>query len=595
MLFGKNIAFILSIVWFAVSGWCVSGHAQVAVDSSFGASQVLKGPGFLVPDSLGKKIGQNLFHSFSEFNLSKGQSVTFTGPDSIDNILGRVTGGENSTVDGLIRSKITGANLYLLNPQGFIFGENAKVDVDGAFIVSSNRQIRLGETGAFDAFEPEQSVLVSAKPEAFGFLGENPAGPIQLNGSRLEFSGKERSLSLIGGGVAVEDQSHVIASEGAGLRVEADSFELGDMSRWGTVTRSEVVAGAVDVDARKVSLTGGLLTSDTYGTGDAGSISIDTDQFMMDIGTGSYSVVRSHTYQSDDGIKDGNGGRIGISADKVLIDAGASLEAESFGDGNTGAIQLVATEIRFEGGGIRSATHSQGKGGVVELKAEVVTLDQRGYLESYNYKQGLAGEIRIKGRDPETWLALKMDNLAVITSANMGEADGGVIDIEAGSIEMKGATIAADAQLAAAPTASGGSIRLKSNRLHLDNYAAITSDTNGQGNAGRIQIESDDIKIECATIASNSLSTDVVLPGGDAGSITIKTGRLEMNTDSLFQRSTIASNTIGLGDGGNIRIEADQISMDGVGILAQWSEHLFSRIESVTSSHEPLAGSGGDV
>ena len=109
----------------------------------------MAGPNFQIPDTLGQTVGGNLFHSFSDFNIQTGESATFTGPDSINNILGRVTVGDASSIDGLIRSEITGANLYLMNPNGFLFGENAKVDVDGAFTLSSRDRINLGKDGVF--------------------------------------------------------------------------------------------------------------------------------------------------------------------------------------------------------------------------------------------------------------------------------------------------------------------------------------------------------------------------------------------------------------------------------------------------------------
>ncbi|HBV31496.1 MAG TPA: hypothetical protein DEB49_03510, partial [Verrucomicrobiales bacterium] len=77
----------------------------MTVDSSFGNAGALAGPNFQIPDTLGNTVGGNLFHSFSDFNIQTGESATFTGPDSINNILGRVTGGDASSIDGLIRSE----------------------------------------------------------------------------------------------------------------------------------------------------------------------------------------------------------------------------------------------------------------------------------------------------------------------------------------------------------------------------------------------------------------------------------------------------------------------------------------------------------
>ena len=137
----------------------VRANPQVVVDNSFGNAGVLNGPNFKIPDTLGKTVGDNLFHSFSEFSLQTGQAATFTGPDSIQNILGRVTGANASEIDGLIRSEIAEANLYLLNPNGFLFGKNASVDVDGAFTLSTRESFNLGEDGSFNAVNPDQSVF----------------------------------------------------------------------------------------------------------------------------------------------------------------------------------------------------------------------------------------------------------------------------------------------------------------------------------------------------------------------------------------------------------------------------------------------------
>ena len=66
-------------------------HADVVLDGSLGSIGPLAGPDFTIDAVDGRTVGANLFHSFSEFNVSSSQSATFTGPASIANILGRVT------------------------------------------------------------------------------------------------------------------------------------------------------------------------------------------------------------------------------------------------------------------------------------------------------------------------------------------------------------------------------------------------------------------------------------------------------------------------------------------------------------------------
>ena len=122
-------------VWFCLAMGQIC-QAQVVTDGTLGQAATLSGPNFQIPSELGKTVGANLFHSFTEFRLQKGQAAVFTGPENVENILGRVTGGKTSNINGLIRSEIAGANLYLLNPSGFMFGKNAEIDVDGGWILS---------------------------------------------------------------------------------------------------------------------------------------------------------------------------------------------------------------------------------------------------------------------------------------------------------------------------------------------------------------------------------------------------------------------------------------------------------------------------
>ena len=124
-------------VFFCFIGTTVFAGAQVVMDSTLGQAGPLAGPNFQIPAKLGKTVGNNLFHSFAEFSLTSDQSATFTGPDSIQNILGRVTGGKASHIDGLLKSEIYGAGLFLMNPNGIVLGKNAKVDVSGSFVLTS--------------------------------------------------------------------------------------------------------------------------------------------------------------------------------------------------------------------------------------------------------------------------------------------------------------------------------------------------------------------------------------------------------------------------------------------------------------------------
>jgi filamentous hemagglutinin family protein len=198
----------LPVFFLAAFFFCVffilspGGYAEVTLDGSLGPQKALTGPDYQIRAEDGTVINQtNLFHSFGTFNIGTNESATFSGPDSISNILGRVTGGAQSWIDGLIRSTIPDANLFLLNPSGVLFGPNASLDVQGSFHVSTADYLRLGEAGVFYADPTRNSILTVDPPSAFGFLGDNP-GVISVQGSNLQVP-EGKTLSLIGGDIDI--------------------------------------------------------------------------------------------------------------------------------------------------------------------------------------------------------------------------------------------------------------------------------------------------------------------------------------------------------------------------------------------------------
>src|SRR3954467_13567874 len=127
---------MLRLVRLSVLLFCASSVlAGVVLDGSFGSSAVLPGPNYMIQAGFGKTVGNNLFHSFNQFNLINSESATFTGPNNIQNIVSRVTGGSPSSIDGKISSDIQGANLFFVNPAGVMFGPHAQLDVSGSLAI----------------------------------------------------------------------------------------------------------------------------------------------------------------------------------------------------------------------------------------------------------------------------------------------------------------------------------------------------------------------------------------------------------------------------------------------------------------------------
>ena len=139
--------------------------AQLVPDSTLGTdnSEVIPLGGQSFQIEGGAKSGSNLFHSFESFSIETGQGVYFANPVAIENILTRVTGGNISDIDGTL-GVLGNANLFLLNPNGVVFGPNARLDIAGSFHVTTTEDIALGDA-VFSAIAPAQSQLLSVSPD----------------------------------------------------------------------------------------------------------------------------------------------------------------------------------------------------------------------------------------------------------------------------------------------------------------------------------------------------------------------------------------------------------------------------------------------
>src|SRR5690242_4245014 len=143
--------------------------------------------------------GTNLFHSFGDFNVPNNNIANFLNNSGLPttNILGRVTGGNISNIFGTIQTTGFGtANLFLMNPAGFLFGPNATVNVGGMVSFTTADYLRLTDNARFNAIPGPADALLTASPvAAFGFLGSNP-GAITVQGSQLTVT-EGTGISLI--------------------------------------------------------------------------------------------------------------------------------------------------------------------------------------------------------------------------------------------------------------------------------------------------------------------------------------------------------------------------------------------------------------
>ncbi|MFM6197216.1 MAG: filamentous hemagglutinin N-terminal domain-containing protein, partial [Planktothrix sp.] len=124
--------------------------------------------------------GENLFHSFEKLGLSKGQILNFISNPTLQNILGRVTGGEPSFINGLIQVTGGNSNLFLINPAGIVFGENASLNIPASFTATTASSIGFGNQNWFQALGENQWQTLVGTPSDFVFNTENPGSLVNL-------------------------------------------------------------------------------------------------------------------------------------------------------------------------------------------------------------------------------------------------------------------------------------------------------------------------------------------------------------------------------------------------------------------------------
>ncbi|QFS48753.1 CHAT domain-containing protein [Nostoc sphaeroides] len=147
--------------------------------------------------------GANLFHSFQKFNLDANQTANFLSNPTIQNILGRVVGGDLSLINGLIQVTGSNANLFLMNPAGIVFGANAMLNVPASFTATTATGISFNN-GSYNSLSNNNYSILDGNPIGFNFANQQPGSIINL--ANLELSNPNQNLSLVAGTVVSTGQ-----------------------------------------------------------------------------------------------------------------------------------------------------------------------------------------------------------------------------------------------------------------------------------------------------------------------------------------------------------------------------------------------------
>ncbi|MCS6294937.1 MAG: filamentous hemagglutinin N-terminal domain-containing protein [Nitrospira sp.] len=471
--------------------------------------------------------GSNLFHSFGEFGVPTHHVANFLNDSGLatSNILSRVTGGNPSNIFGTIQTTgFGGANLFVMNPAGIVFGPNASLNVGGSVNFTTADYLRLGDGARFTATPGTQDIAISSAPvAAFGFLGSNP-GAITVQGGHLGVA-EGQGLSLVGGNIDI--RSGLLengSSQSARLSAPAGRINLASLSSPG-----EILAGTLEQASNMNGPSFGSLgaiqiaqksTLDVSGTGN-GRVAIRSGQFVLNNST----IVATMSGPGAGPPASENSGAVTLSASNIRLQNGAAILANADNGGHAGALTIqgiggtgsAAGNVIMDNAAL-SATVNGGDAnstpGTITITADQVTLNNGVYITTDTFGPASAGNItfnveNLATKGGPTRLHVSPESLitnpiisetgvlieSTSRSIDTGAGNAGHITIQgvngSGSVANKISltdTILHTRSFGGTSASLPGGITIAANSLVLSDQVEIYTTTNGAAPAGPVSL-----------------------------------------------------------------------------------------------------------
>ncbi|MEH2238505.1 S-layer family protein [Nostoc sp.] len=639
-----TIGFLSSaLVLPAILLWSRCAIAQVTSDGT--TNTIVNPNGNIFTIINGTEKGNNLFHSFSNFSVPTGGSATFDliNTPNITTIFSRVTGGNVSNIDGLIQT-LNGnypASLFLINPNGIIFGQNASLNIGGSFVGTTANSIKFADGTEFSATNTSATPLLTMSVPIGLQMGNNPTpitvqgtghaltsvnsiAPITQNPSPSELRVKPgKTLALVGGNLnltgatlnAPQGRVELSSLSGVGivsLNPISEGYQLGyesgqsfadiNLTQESLLTVGALAslgalnAGSVQLQGRHIQLSdGSIIFSQNLGNVAGGEIFLQASEGIDIVGTTANAQIRSGI--RSEGLNTGTGSPIHIITPNLTLSQGAGFNTNAFGLAASGDIQIDAGTVELSGSspinptGVTALTTSSRttqSAGNLSINSNNLLVSGGAAISSLTLASGSTGQVTIRTKNTTVTGDNPVGLYSNISITTFGTGDTKDLILDTGKLQiLDGGTVGSSAFF----VGNGGNVSINASEA-----IAISGGSRNHNSS----INSSAVRLNPQLRQFFGLP-DIL--SANAGNLSITTPNL-----ILTNGGTVSVTSQGSGNGGILNITADRIQLKNQGLIQAQTESgnggdirlrvgnlLFLRDNSQITSTAGGNGNGGNI
>ncbi|MEQ8956794.1 MAG: hypothetical protein RLP02_02530, partial [Coleofasciculus sp. C2-GNP5-27] len=364
-------------------------------------------------------------------------------------------------------------------------------------------------------------------------------------------SGEGGNLAINTGKFIVRDRASVAAStNGNGNAgdleiVASESMEVINAEVRARTTVGSGNAGNLEITTNQLIVgEGGLVSASTFGPGEAGTLTVNADDFVQVIGTSADGETSSRLFLDSTG--SGNAGELEINTGTLMVEEGGRVSATTSDQGQAGNLTVNADSVQVIGTSANGEKYSRllfdtsgsGDAGLLDINTNRLVVRDGARVSAVTTSTGEAGKLNVNASE----------SVEVIGTASDGITSSRLLFFSSASCTGGNA----------------GELTIDTSRLIVKDGGLVSATTANTGEAGKLTVNASE-SVEVVGTSPNGQTPSLLVfdssGSGNAGELTIDTGRLVLQGGGKVSATTFDS-----GQGGIIEVNASEsVDVNGSG------------------------------